>query len=240
MPLEVAAHAGFCMGVRRAVEMAEKAAQDGIPSCTLGELIHNPAVVADLREKGLTSVSTAEEAGGRRVLIRSHGVSLAAMQALEQAGCEVMDLTCPFVERVHRIVEEGSRDGTTVILVGEREHPEVQGTAGWAHGEVRVVAAPEDVRNLPEMAQAVAVSQTTFPPERWKAVVEELRKKVRRLEAHCTICNATEIRQQETAEIAERSDATPTLPSAFRPFARWKFLTASSVAGPKSPSADPL
>ena len=207
MPLEVAAHAGFCMGVRRAVEMAEKAAQDGIPSCTLGELIHNPAVVADLREKGLTSVSTAEEAGGRRVLIRSHGVSLAAMQALEQAGCEVMDLTCPFVERVHRIVEEGSRDGTTVILVGEREHPEVQGTAGWAHGEVRVVAAPEDVRNLPEMAQAVAVSQTTFPPERWKAVVEELRKKVRRLEAHCTICNATEIRQQETAEIAERSDA---------------------------------
>ena len=207
MPLEVAAHAGFCMGVRRAVEMAEKAAQDGIPSCTLGELIHNPAVVADLRAKGLTSVSAAEEAGGRRVLIRSHGVSLAAMQALEQAGCEVMDLTCPFVERVHRIVEEGSRDGTTVILVGEREHPEVQGTAGWAHGEVRVVAAPEDVRNLPEMAQAVAVSQTTFPPERWEAVVEELRKKVRRLEVHCTICNATEIRQKETAEIAERSDA---------------------------------
>ncbi len=166
MPLEVAAHAGFCMGVRRAVEMAEKAAQDGIPSCTLGELIHNPAVVADLKEKGLTSVSTAEEADGRRVLIRSHGVSLAAMQALEQAGCEVMDLTCPFVERVHRIVEESSRDGTLVILEGEREHPEVQGTAGWAQGEVRVVATAEDVRKLPETARAAAVPQTTFPPER--------------------------------------------------------------------------
>jgi len=206
MPLEVAAHAGFCMGVRRAVEMAEEAARDGIPSCTLGELIHNPAVVAGLQAKGLVPVSTVEEAGGRRVLIRSHGVSFGTMQALKESGCTVLDLTCPFVDRVHRIVEENSRDGTLIILVGEREHPEVQGTAGWAHGEVRVVATPEDARIMPETERAVAVSQTTFPPERWEAVVEELRKKIHHLEAHCTICNATEIRQKEAAEIAARSD----------------------------------
>ena len=102
MPLEVAAHAGFCMGVRRAVEMAEKAAQDGIPSCTLGDLIHNPAVVARLEENGLASVHTVEEAGSRRVLIRSHGVSRAVMEQLNNAGCEVLDLTCPFVSRMHR------------------------------------------------------------------------------------------------------------------------------------------
>ena len=207
MPLEVAAHAGFCMGVRRAVEMAEKAAQDGIPSCTLGDLIHNPAVVARLEENGLASVHTVEEAGSRRVLIRSHGVSRAVMEQLNNAGCEVLDLTCPFVSRMHRIVEESSRDGTTVILVGERQHPEVQGTAGWAHGNVEVVATPEDASKLPELEKAVAVSQTTYPPEKWEAVLRVLREKVHSLDAHCTICNATEIRQKEAAEMAERMDA---------------------------------
>ena len=207
MPLEVAAHAGFCMGVKRAVEMAEKAAQDGIPSCTLGDLIHNPAVVAELEKKGLVSVHTAEEAGSRRVLIRSHGVSRDVMEQLEKAGCDVLDLTCPFVSRMHRIVEESSRDGTPVIIVGEREHPEVQGTAGWAHGSVYVAATPENAAELPEMEKAAAVSQTTFPPEKWEAVLKALRGKVGSLDAHCTICNATEIRQKEAAEMAERMDA---------------------------------
>ena len=207
MPLEVADHAGFCMGVQRAVEMAEKAAQDGIPSCTLGELIHNPAVVARLEAEGLKPVRSADEAGGRRVLIRSHGVSRQTMEELEKAGCEILDLTCPFVSRMHRIVEETSRDGTPVILVGESEHPEVQGTAGWAHGEVLTAATPEEALRLPEMGKAVAVSQTTYPPEKWEAVLSALRKKVRRLDAHCTICNATEIRQKEAAEMAGRMDA---------------------------------
>ena len=207
MPLEVAAHAGFCMGVRRAVEMAEKAAQDGVPSCSLGDLIHNPSVVAELEAKGISSVNSPEEAGNRRLLIRSHGVSRAVMEQLRREGQEVLDLTCPFVDRVHRIVEESSRDGTTVILVGESDHPEIQGTAGWAHGAVRFVAAPEEAESLPEMEKAAAVSQTTYPPERWEAVLEVLRRKVRHLEAHCTICNATEIRQKEAAEMAGRMDA---------------------------------
>ena len=207
MPLETAAHAGFCMGVRRAVEMAEKAAQDGIPSCTLGDLIHNPAVVADLEAKGLAPVHSVEEAGSRRVLIRSHGVSRRVMEQLKETGNEILDLTCPFVDRMHRIVGESSEDGTPVILVGEREHPEVQGTAGWANGEVRFVATPEEAEALPEMERAVAVSQTTFPPEKWEAVLEVLRRKVRILDAHCTICNATEIRQKEAAEMAGRMDA---------------------------------
>ena len=207
MPLETAAHAGFCMGVRRAVEMAEKAAQDGIPSCTLGDLIHNPAVVADLEAKGLASIRSVEEAGSRRVLIRSHGVSRRVMEQLEDAGNEILDLTCPFVDRMHRIVGEKSLDGTPVILVGELDHPEVQGTAGWAHGEVHIVATPEEAGKLPEMERAVAVSQTTFPPERWEAILEVLHRRIRFLDAHCTICNATEIRQKEAAEMAGRMDA---------------------------------
>ena len=207
MPVEVAAHAGFCMGVSRAVEKAEAMTRDGIPSCTLGELIHNPEVIRRLAERGLEPIREPEEAAGRRVLIRSHGVSPQILEKLKAAGNEVLDLTCPFVDKLHRIVEEGSRDGTPVILVGERDHPEVRGTAGWAHGEVLFVADPEEAKKLPEMERAVAVCQTTFPHSRWEAILTELEKKVRDLDSRCTICNATEIRQQEAGELASRMDA---------------------------------
>ena len=207
MPVEVAAHAGFCMGVSRAVERAEAMAKDGIPSCTLGELIHNPQVIRDLAERGLEPIQEPEEAGNRRVLIRSHGVSPQVLDQLREAGNEILDLTCPFVDKLHRIVEEGSRDGTPVILVGERDHPEVRGTAGWAHGEVMFVAGPEEAEQLPETEKAVVVCQTTFPHSRWEAILEVLQRKIRRPDCRCTICNATEIRQKEARELAARADA---------------------------------
>ncbi|MGN0747955.1 MAG: bifunctional 4-hydroxy-3-methylbut-2-enyl diphosphate reductase/30S ribosomal protein S1, partial [Aristaeellaceae bacterium] len=170
MPVEVAAHAGFCMGVRRAVEAAEGVAEAGMPSCTLGELIHNPHVVEMLRARGVPPIAAPEEAQGRQVLIRSHGVGPEVLEALEKAGCPVMDLTCPFVDRLHRIVREETAPDCPVILVGEKEHPEVRGTAAWARGEVFVVATPEEAEQLPRMPKALAVAQTTFPPERWEAV----------------------------------------------------------------------
>ena len=172
MQLEVAAHAGFCMGVRRAVNAAWNVAESGRPACTLGELIHNPQVVKALDERGIPAVNTPEETAGRLVLIRSHGVSPDVLEQLRNAGCDILDLTCPFVDRLHRTVAEYSTDGTPVILVGERDHPEVQGTAGWAKGPVFVVASPEDAQELPEMEKALACVQTTFPMDRWLAVLE--------------------------------------------------------------------
>ena len=207
MPVEVAEHAGFCMGVRRAVQTAQRIASSGRPACTWGELIHNPRAVAELADAGVAPIHAVEEAGGRLVLIRSHGVSPDVLEALKAAGSEVLDLTCPFVDKVHRIVAEGSADGTPVILVGEAEHPEVLGTAGWAKSRVYTAASPEEAAALPEMDKALAVAQTTFPKARWEAVTEALRTKVRQLEAHCTICSATDIRQSEAVELAARSDA---------------------------------
>lgn len=207
MPLEVAAHAGFCMGVRRAVEAAKLTAQEGVPACTLGELIHNPQVVEELRSHGVPPIADVQEAAGRRVLIRSHGVEPQVLHALEAAGCEVQDLTCPFVDRLHRIVVEFTADGTPVVLVGERDHPEVRGTAGWARSAVHVVATPEEAEALPEMQRALLCSQTTFPPERWEAIAQVLRRKVPQLTERCTICSATETRQREARELAARVDA---------------------------------
>ncbi len=207
MQLEVAAHAGFCMGVRRAVDAAWKVAESGRPACTLGELIHNPQVVKALDEQGIPTVNTPEEAAGRLVLIRSHGVSPDVLEQLRNAGCDILDLTCPFVDRLHRTVAEYSTDGTPVILVGERDHPEVQGTAGWAKGPVYVVASPEDAQQVPDMESALACVQTTFPKDRWLAILEVLRRKVQRLAEQCTICSATATRQQEAVELASRVDA---------------------------------
>ena len=207
MPLEVAAHAGFCMGVRRAVKAAEGVADAETPSCTLGELIHNPHVVEHLRSLGVPPIASPAEAQGRQVLIRSHGVAPEVLEALDQAGCQVMDLTCPFVDRLHRIVREETGSDCPVVLVGEKEHPEVRGTAGWARGPVYVVATPEEALQLPDMPRALAVAQTTFPPERWEAVTAVLRQRIPELKARCTICNATETRQREARELAARADA---------------------------------
>ena len=207
MPVEIAGHAGFCMGVRRAVEKAEALTKDGVPSCSLGELIHNPAVVAGLAEQGLEIIHSPEEAAGRRVLIRSHGVAPDVMKALEHTASEVLDLTCPFVERLHQIVRDGSADGTPVILVGEPEHPEVRGTAGWALGKVFVVSTAREAEALPEMEKAVTVCQTTFPVQKWQEILAAIQTRVRHPESHCTICSATEVRQREAEELARRCDA---------------------------------
>ena len=207
MPIKVADHAGFCMGVKRAVEAAERVVASGVPSCTLGELIHNPQVVESLRERGLPSVASIEEAAGRQVLIRSHGVAPEVMEGLRDAGCEVLDLTCPFVAKLHRIVAEESAPEVPVILVGEREHPEVRGTAARAKGPVYVVASPEEAATLPEMERAIVAAQTTYPPDRWEAVIGALRERVKTLSEHCTICSATETRQKEARALAARADA---------------------------------
>lgn len=145
MPLMVAPHAGFCMGVRRAVQAAEKTADSGIAACTLGQLIHNTQVVDALAARGISPVDRPEDAGDRTVLIRSHGVSPDTLEQLRQQGTPVMDLTCPFVSRLHDIVAAQSADGTPIILVGEKAHPEVVGTAGWAKGPVYVVVGAAEV-----------------------------------------------------------------------------------------------
>ena len=207
MPLEIAPHAGFCMGVRRAVETAERVAREGTPACTLGELIHNARVVESLREAGIPPVERPEDAGGRLVLIRSHGVSPDVLEAVKAAGSEILDLTCPFVDRLHRIVREASESGDPVIVIGDPEHPEVRGTVGWINGPSRVIQSEAEAEALPETERAVVCAQTTFPPDRWDAIVRVLRKKVAVLDERCTICSATAQRQAEARELAARCDA---------------------------------
>ncbi|NLZ89238.1 MAG: 4-hydroxy-3-methylbut-2-enyl diphosphate reductase, partial [Clostridiales bacterium] len=168
----VAQSAGFCVGVRKAVEQAvaaaELAKEKGLACYSLGELIHNPSVVQHLAEIGIRPVSTPQEAQGGMLLIRSHGVSRHVMRQCEEAAAMVVDCTCPFVARMHSLADSFSADGASVILVGDAQHPEIQGTAGWCNSACYVVSTQEDIACLPDGLENVLVMcQTTFSPTQW-------------------------------------------------------------------------
>ena len=207
MPILVAKHAGFCMGVRRAVVEAMKAAQTQNDIVTIGELVHNPEVIRQLEESGIRAVALPSEATGHAAIIRSHGVAPDIYRELDARGLKTIDLTCPFVQRLHNIVAKYSETGKTVILVGRSDHPEVVGTLGWCGGAVYTVHDIAEAEALPELNEALAVSQTTFPHEAWEAILPVLGRKVQVLTVEDTICTATVLRQAEAKQLASRVDA---------------------------------
>ena len=199
----LAQHAGFCFGVRRAVETAG----DSAPACTLGPIIHNPQVVADLARAGVVSVEgPGDLCEGARVVIRSHGIGRSAYEALRARDCEIIDATCPFVKRIHDMARAASEDGVPLIVIGEAQHPEVQGILGWTDAPAYAVMTGEDIEALPRLDTARVVSQTTMVEARFEELCAMLRRRIPELEVHATICPATHDRQREAAEIASGVD----------------------------------
>ena len=189
--------------MRRAVDTAAAAA----PAVTLGPIIHNPQMVETLRRGGVVSVdSISEVPRGAKVVIRSHGVGRAEIEALEARGCAIQDATCPFVARIHEMVRAASEAGTPVIVVGERAHPEVVGILGWTDPPGKTVMCAQDVDALPAMERALIVSQTTMVRSRFEALCALLKEKIASPDIRPTICPATRDRQAEAQEIASRAD----------------------------------
>ncbi|MBR1584780.1 MAG: 4-hydroxy-3-methylbut-2-enyl diphosphate reductase, partial [Clostridia bacterium] len=212
MPYTIARYAGYCAGVRKAMETAAAAAKEaeeqGIPCYSLGELIHNPEAVKALREAGVQPIErVADAASGGMILLRSHGVRPEVEEECRARGLIVRDCTCASVRALHTIVRESGLAGVPVILVGEPDHPEVQGTAGWCPGRCYIVGSEEDVSALPPLTSALAVSQTTFSPEKWEAISALLQSRVPDLKIRCTICPATQKRQVEARALAAQVDA---------------------------------
>ena len=183
--------------------MAERSA----PAVTLGPIIHNPQVVRSLQAQGVTSVqSPAQIRPGSRVVIRSHGVGRAAYEALSERGCEIVDATCPFVRRIHDMARAASESSTPLIVIGEREHPEVQGILGWTQASAFAVSTEADVEALPPLERALVVAQTTTMEDRFEALCRVLAGRIPSLDVHATICTATRDRQREVADIARQVD----------------------------------
>ncbi len=213
MSIKIAKSAGFCFGVSRAVETVEKAAAEDKQVVTLGPIIHNRHVVSKFDDMGIRVIDTPEQAvPGMTVIIRSHGVSRAVCEVLESKGARVIDATCPFVKRIHGIVQKAEQEGRLPIIMGTRSHPEVEGIAGWC-GDCRIFETPEELENwvqsgeIPADTPLCMVSQTTSTEISWKKSVQIAKKQFTNLKIFDTICRATEFRQGEAAELSASSEA---------------------------------
>ena len=206
MRVEVAQYAGICYGVERALKLAEEAARTGSSVHTLGPLIHNPQAVDGLRAKGVEVAESLDEVDHGTLVIRSHGVDPAIIRDARSKGLDVVDATCPHVTKAHEAAEALKSEGYSILIVGEADHPEVEGIMAHAGGEAVVVESAEELpERLPSRRVGVVV-QTTQSIARLSEVVDALLPRVRELRIVNTICSATGKRQQSAEELAEGVD----------------------------------
>lgn len=206
MKVKRAAKAGFCFGVKRALDMAERTVGTS-PTVSLGPLIHNQQVVKRLAERGIQVVNDLEEVKSQQALIiRSHGVAPSVYQGAESKGILVVDATCPFVQKAQRLAAESAQLGQQVIVMGDKLHPEVQGILGWAGEQAIPIQTVEEAKELAFYPHLAVLAQTTQLAENFEGIVEELKLHTEDLTVHNTICNATAERQKAARELAEEVD----------------------------------
>jgi 4-hydroxy-3-methylbut-2-enyl diphosphate reductase len=213
MEVVLAKTAGFCFGVKRATDTVyEQIDKGGENIYTYGPIVHNEEVVNDLQEKGVKVLNSREELENLetgKVIIRAHGVSKEICELLEgKEGIEFIDATCPFVKRIHRIVEKESNNGRHIIIIGNDGHPEVEGIKGWSNTPATVIESEEEALNFTTKKdeKLCIVSQTTFNYKKFKYLVEIFQKKGYDIIVANTICNATQERQEEAIELASKVD----------------------------------
>ena len=212
MEVILAKSSGFCFGVKRAVDKVYEQTEKGKKIYTYGPIIHNEEVVKDLEKKGVKVLESKEELKALSegsVVIRSHGVPKEIYDLIEEKGLECIDATCPFVKRIHNIVQKESEEGRRIIIVGNNGHPEVEGIKGWSKTTAVVIESQEEAENFKakEDEKLCIVSQTTYNYKKFKELVEIFQKKGYDIIVANTICNATEERQKEASELAAKVDA---------------------------------
>ena len=214
MEVRLAKTAGFCFGVKRAVDTVyEQVKKNSYKQIyTYGPIIHNDEVVKDLKSKGVQVLNSIEELRMLKdgvVIIRSHGVSKEIYDILEERGIECVDATCPFVKKIHNIVAKESAEGSFIVIIGDESHPEVKGIKGWSGDKVAIIKTAEEAEtfSMSENAKICVVSQTTFNYNKFKYLVEIIQKKNYNISVLNTICNATKERQTEAQSIAKEVEA---------------------------------
>jgi (E)-4-hydroxy-3-methyl-but-2-enyl pyrophosphate reductase len=213
--IKLAKNAGFCMGVRRAVNMAlEAAKKKNGPICTCGPLIHNPQVLRILEGKGIKSipgdagrVSSPETSSYSTIIIRAHGLSPQERRTLKETGARIIDATCPHVGKVQGIIRRYAQEGYATIIVGESDHAEVIGLMGYAQGNGHVVNRLEDVDSLPPLDKVCMVAQTTQDRSLFQAVAEKVERKYPGVKIFNTLCDSTRQRQDEASNLAKKVNA---------------------------------
>lgn len=206
MNIILAKRAGFCFGVKRATQLAFEAAGKDQNTFTLGPIIHSPQVVNKLAEMGVGVAKNLDQIAEGTVIIRSHGVLASELDEAYSKKLHVIDATCPFVKKAQEHAKDLSDAGYDLVVVGDVDHPEVQGIVSYATGKVTVAPTGEHLKNHPRMSKVGVIAQTTQSFEHLQEVVTECLKRSREIRIYNTICDATAVRQDEAVEIASNSD----------------------------------
>lgn len=208
MEIVLAESLGFCMGVKRAVDMAYRALEKnpGEPVVTLGPLIHNTQEIDRLQHDGIRVADQSSLPASGTVIIRAHGVAPQAYEELKSRGLRIMDGTCPYVHYSQRKAIELHRDGYTVVIVGDKDHPEIRGILGYIDDQGYAVKTVEEVRQLPPLQRIGVIAQTTISPRKYQQVIDALRERAAELKVCETICDATEENQKAIRNLSTEVD----------------------------------
>ncbi len=206
--IKLAKHAGFCFGVKRAVNLALKTAAENKDQkiSTLGPLIHNPQVIRELTGQGIIDVAKPQKVRSGIVIVCSHGMHPQVLEKLKKKKVNIVDATCPFVKKIEWTVQKLKKDNYPIIIVGDKKHPEVKAIAGYAGEKAVIIESIEDARKLPRFRKAGIVAQTTQSIEKYKIICRELRSSIKQLKVFNTICDATQKRQEEAVLLAGKVD----------------------------------
>jgi len=211
MEIIVGKTAGFCFGVKNAIDKTKEEIEKNKNIYCLGELVHNKQVTEELIKKGVTFIDKIDDAKNK-VIIRAHGAPKSVYEMANKLNIEIKDLTCPKVLHIHDIAEKYKNKNYFIFLVGQKKHPEIVGTISFCGDNATIIESQEDVKeaierfNKLKLENALVIAQTTFSLEKFNSITNKLQENIKNLEIKNTICNATKKRQEETLEMSKKVD----------------------------------
>ncbi len=207
MEIIIAKNAGLCYGVKRALKIAQKARQKKNGEVmTLGDLIHNPIVIADLRGQDIQTIESPEELTNETVIIRSHGISPEVYSKLTKKKIDIIDATCPNVKKIQKLVEQVAKQKEEIIIVGDKDHPEIIGLIGYSQGKGKIIESVTQAKRLPRRKKRSILAQSTQDLCLFEKIVASLIEKTEELSVYNTICQSVKKRQESTSELASYVD----------------------------------
>lgn len=229
MNVYIAAEAGFCFGVKRALNIIRRVNEEEQGIHVYGQLIHNTSVLENLKTEGIDTITSLDQlTPGKKLAVRTHGIPKHEEDHLKKQGIEYVDATCPLVKKLHYIIEKIDETNTQIVIIGDKNHPEIEAAKSYAKNAV-IVDSETDIEKIKKSRGIAVIGQTTLDTDHFKKMVSLLVEKADKLEVYNTICNATKVRQQAVRQLAPKVDVMVVLGNKNSSNTRKLFTIASRI-----------